>query len=74
MTIKIDNETYYTVKDLVKILGLSEMTIRTYLKKGIIKGNRPTNKFWYIRKENLKLFLEGKKQKIFGNIFHKLNG
>lgn len=73
MTIKIENETYYTVKDLVKILGLSEMTIRSYLRKNILKSYKPS-KFYYISEENLKLYLGGKKQRIFGGILDKLRG
>ncbi len=41
MTIKIENEIYYTVKDLVKNLGLSDVTIRNYLRDGKLKGYKP---------------------------------
>jgi len=55
MTIKIENEIYYTVKDLVKNLGLSDVTIRNYLRDGKLEGYKPA-KLWYVSKENLKLF------------------
>ena len=60
MTVKIENEIYYTVKDLVKNLELSDVTIRNYLRDGKLEGYKPA-KLWYVSKENLKLFLESKK-------------
>jgi predicted site-specific integrase-resolvase len=60
MTIKIENKIYYTVKDLVKNLGLSDVTVRNYLRDGKLKGYKPA-KFWYVSEENLKLFLGNKK-------------
>ena len=60
MTIRIEEKIYYTVKDLVKNLGLSDVTIRNYLRDGKLKGKKPA-KFWYVSEENLKLFLESKK-------------
>lgn len=69
MTIKIDNEIYYTVKDLVNLLSLTELTIRSYLRSGKLRGYKP-GQFWYVSKENLKLFLEGnKKRKRFLGVF-----
>lgn len=65
MTIKIDNEIYYTVKDLVNLLSLTELTIRDYLKKGRLKGNK-AGRFWYVSKEDLRLFLGGKKKRFLG--------
>ena len=65
MTIKIDNEIYYTVKDLVNLLSLTELTIRYYLRSGKLKGHKP-GQFWYISKKNLKLFLEGNKKRFLG--------
>jgi len=69
MTIKIDDEIYYTVKDLVNLLSLTELTIRDYLRSGKLKGNKP-GQFWYVSQVNLKLFLEGnKKKKRFLGVF-----
>lgn len=65
MTIKIDNEIYYTVKDLVNLLSVTDMVVRDYLRKGKLKGNK-AGKFWYVSKENLKLFLEGSKKRFLG--------
>ena len=58
MTIKIENKIYYTVKDLVKNLGLSDVTIRNYLRDGKLKGYKPA-KNWYVSQDNLKAFLSG---------------
>ncbi|GAI28056.1 unnamed protein product, partial [marine sediment metagenome] len=71
MTIKIDNEAYYSVQDLVDLLNLTELTIRDYLRSGKIKGNKnKVNRFWYIKGVDLKLFLEGnKKRKRFLGVF-----
>jgi len=69
MTIKIDNEIYYTVKDLTSILNLTELTIRNYLRKKKLLGYKP-GQFWYVSQANLKLFLEGnKKRKRFLGVF-----
>ena len=69
MTIKIDNEIYYTVKELKDLLNLTELTIRNYLRSGRLKGCKP-GQFWYISKKDLKLFLEGdEKRKRFLGVF-----
>ena len=65
MTIKIDNEIYYTVKDLVNLLSVTDMVVRDYLKKGKLKGNK-AGKFWYVSKKNLRSFLEGNKKRFLG--------
>lgn len=65
MTIKIDNEIYYTVKDLVNLLSLTELTIRDYLRKGKLKGNK-AGMFWYVSKKDLRSFLEGNKKRFLG--------
>lgn len=65
MTIKIDNEIYYTVKDLVNLLSVTDMVVRDYLRKGKLKGNK-AGKFWYVSKKNLRLFLEGNKKRFLG--------
>jgi len=58
MTIRIEEKIYYTVKDLVKNLGLSDVTIRNYLRDGKLKGYKPA-KNWYVSQDNLKAFLSG---------------
>lgn len=65
MTIKINDEVYYSVKDLVVLLSITDMVIRDYLKKGKLKGHK-AGKFWYISQKNLKLFLEGNKKRFLG--------
>ena len=69
MTIKIDNEIYYTVRDLTSLLSLTELTVRAYLREGKLLGHKP-GQFWYVSQKNLKLFLEGgKKRKRFLGVF-----
>jgi len=65
MTIKVNNKIYYTVKDLVELLSLTEITIRDYLRSGKLKGNKAGH-FWYVSGRNLKLFLEGNKKRFLG--------
>jgi hypothetical protein len=65
MTIKIDNEIYYTVRDLTSLLSLTELTVRAYLREGKLLGHKP-GQFWYVSQKNLKLFLEGNKKKFLG--------
>lgn len=70
MTIKIDNEAYYSVQDLVDILNLTELTIRDYLRSGKLKGNKnKVNRFWYIKGVDLKRFLQSNKRKRFLGVF-----
>jgi predicted site-specific integrase-resolvase len=74
MTIKrgilIDNEAYYSVKDLVNILNLTELTIRDYLTSGKLKGNKnKVNRFWYIKGTDLKQFLQSNKRRRFLGVF-----
>ena len=68
MPIKNDNEIYYTVKDLVNLLNLTEITIRDYLKKGKLRGNKGGRK-WYISKADLGIFLRGGTKKRFLGVF-----
>ena len=58
--VRILRNEFYTVKDLIKILPLTEVSIRAYLKTGRIKGVKIGNKY-YIPKENIKKFLNGEK-------------
>jgi len=65
MTIKVNNEIYYTVRDLVDLLSLTEITIRSHLRSGKIKGNKAGH-FWYVSGKSLRLFLEGDKKRFLG--------
>jgi len=60
VTIRIGKKRFYLVDDLVKILPITALTIRGYLRKGRIKGQK-MGKLWYVSKENLEAFLEGDK-------------
>lgn len=51
---------YFTVSDLVDILPLTSVSIRSYLKEGRIKGVKIGNKY-LVPKENIKRFLNGEK-------------
>jgi excisionase family DNA binding protein len=59
MPIKLGEKKLYSVEDLVKILPITPLTIRKYFKKGRIKGHK-IGKNWYVTKDNLDAFLEGK--------------
>lgn len=56
----MEKQKFYTVEDLIKILPLTETSIRAYIKVGRIKGVKIGNKY-YIPKENIKTFLNGEK-------------
>lgn len=58
--VTISEKEFYVVKDLIKILPLTETSIRAYLKTERIKGVKIGNKY-YIPKENIKKFLNGEK-------------
>jgi len=58
--VKILKKEFYTVDDLIKILPLTETSIRAYLKVGRIKGIKIGNKY-YIPKPNIEKFLNGEK-------------
>lgn len=58
--IRIGKKGFYLVDDLVKILPITSLTIREYLRKGKIKG-RKIGRLWYVSEGNLVAFLEGDK-------------
>lgn len=58
--VTINKQEFYTVEDLVRILPLTETSIRDYIKTGRIKGVKIGNKY-YIPKENIQKFLNGEK-------------
>ena len=67
MPIKVEEKKLYSVEDLAKILPITRLTIRAYFRKGRIKGHK-IGKNWYVTKENLDAFLEGKKSNNQRNI------
>lgn len=58
MPIKFSDTKLYSVKELEKILPITPLTIREYIRKGKIKG-RKIGKNWYVLKQDLEAFLEG---------------
>ncbi|MBA7566788.1 hypothetical protein ES708_08484 [subsurface metagenome] len=70
MSIKIDNEAFYSVKDLVDLLNLTELTIRDYLRSGRLRGKKnKVNRFWYIKGIDLRQFLQSNKRRRFLGVF-----
>lgn len=57
----IDGTKLYEVEDLVRMLGLSRVTVQTYLRAGRIKGVK-IGKRWHVSEKNLKDFLGGNTQ------------
>ena len=62
MPIKFDDKKLYSIRDLEKILPITPLTIREYIRKGKIKGHK-IGKNWYVSKENLETFLSGEGDK-----------
>ena len=60
MPIKFSDKELYSVRELEKILPITPLTIRAYIRKGLIIG-RKVGVNWYVRKEDLEAFLEGNK-------------
>jgi len=58
MIIKIGKKNYYSVNDMVKLLSLTPVTIRTLLREGKIKGKK-VGKRWLVREEELQKYLNG---------------
>ena len=61
MPIKFKDSKLYSIRDLEKILPITPLTIRKYIREGKIKG-RKIGKNWYVIKEDLEVFLGGEKQ------------
>ena len=59
MPIKFSGAKLYNVKELEKILPITPLIIREYLREGKIKGHK-IGKAWYVLKEDLEAFLLGK--------------
>ena len=58
MPIQFKDKELYSVKELSSILPITPLTIRAYIRKGLIIG-RKVGVNWYVRKEDLEAFLEG---------------
>ncbi len=59
MPIKFSGSELYSIKELEKILPITPLTIRAYIRKGKIKG-RKIGVNWYVAKEDLEVFLKGR--------------
>ena len=62
MPIKFSDKELYSVRELEKILPITPLTIRAYIRKGLIIG-RKVGVNWYVKKQDLEAFLEGDKVK-----------
>jgi len=49
-------------KELTKILPVTPLTIREYIRKGRLRGSK-IGKNWYVSKQDLEAFLEGDRVK-----------
>lgn len=54
---KIGNLTLYSVDDLHEMLGVSKLTLRTYLRDGKIKG-RKLGVSWYVTEDAIRAYFE----------------
>ena len=62
MPIKFSDKELYSVRELEKILPITPLTIRAYIRKGLIIG-RKVGVNWYVKKQDLEAFLEGDREK-----------
>lgn len=58
MPIEVANIKLYSVKDLSQELHVTNLSIRSYLKNGKLKGQKIGGR-WYVAEENLHSFLKG---------------
>lgn len=58
MPINIKGEKYYLVEDLAKILPLTKNTVRMYIRKGRLRGQK-LGKLFYVSNTDLRIFLDG---------------
>jgi len=63
MPITWKDKELYSVKELEKILPITPLTIRQYLRSKKIKGQK-IGKNWYVSKQDLEAFLEGDRAEI----------
>jgi len=61
--IQFKDKELYSVKELEKILPITPLTVRAYIRKGKIKGSK-IGKSWYVSKQDLEAFLEGDRVKV----------
>ena len=61
MPINIRGEKYYLVEDLAKILPLTKNTVRMYIRKGRLRGQK-LGKLFYVSNTDLRKFLDGRDQ------------
>ena len=59
MVIKMGNVKLLDVEEISKILPITPLTIREYLKKGKIPGGKKIGKNWYVSRNDLKAYLSG---------------
>ncbi|TVQ68148.1 MAG: DNA-binding protein [Balneolaceae bacterium] len=59
---KIGSLTLYSVDDLHEMLGISKMTLRTYLREGRLRG-RKLGVQWYVTEEAIRDYFEEEKPK-----------
>jgi len=60
--IQFKDKELYSVKELEKILPITPLTVRAYIRKGKIKGQK-IGKAWFVLKQDLEAFLEGDRVK-----------
>lgn len=58
---EIMNVKLYNLEETAKILDTTQQTVRNYLKKGKLKGQK-IKKRWMISEDNIKNFLHNKPQ------------
>ena len=58
---QIGNLTLYSIDDLHQQLGVSKMTLRTYLREGRIRG-RKLGVSWFVTEEAIREYFEGPQQ------------
>lgn len=64
MSIKMGNIRLLDVGEISKILPLTPLTIRLYLREGRIPGAQKIGKNWYVSKENLRAYLQGNDKEV----------
>jgi len=60
MPIKLEDITVYNVKELSELIGISQMTIREYIKQGKLRAKKVANE-WRITGDALRDFLSANK-------------
>ena len=58
MSIKVGSLVLYTSEEIAKSLGVTSITLREYIKKGRINGQKIGGR-WYIPEESLRSFFTG---------------